>query len=90
MFPLRVTIPTHNDLKLPKKYSNRVFHRDILEVLRELPAESLDMVYGDPDYNVGINYSGKTYTKRWNKYIDWYVELTRESVSYTHLRAHET
>lgn len=47
-------------------------------VLKELPPNSLDMVYGDPDYNVGINYEGKNYTQKWEKYIDWYVELTKE------------
>ena len=38
------------------------------------------MVYGDPDYNVGINYTGKHYTQKWNDYIDWYIELTKESL----------
>ena len=33
---------------------NRVFNKDVLEVLKQLPDECLDMVYGDPDYNVGI------------------------------------
>ena len=36
------------------------------------------MIYGDPDYGVGINYAGKKYTQRWNEYIDWYVELATE------------
>jgi site-specific DNA-methyltransferase (adenine-specific) len=38
------------------------------------------MVYGDPDYNVGIKYAGKNYTTKWNEYINWYIELTRESM----------
>ena len=42
-----------------EKSLNRVFNEDILKVLRGLPDNSLDMVYGDPDYNVGINYAGK-------------------------------
>ncbi len=59
-------------------YKNKVFNRDVFEVLKELPDNSLDMIYGDPDYNVGINYSGKQYTKKWNEYIDWYIALTTE------------
>jgi len=39
-----------------ENYRNKVFNRNIIEVLKELPDNSLDMVYGDPDYNVGINY----------------------------------
>ena len=59
---------------------NTVYHKDILEVLRSLPNASVDMVYGDPDYNVGINYAGTRYTAKWNEYIDWYIELARESL----------
>ena len=61
-----------------ESYRNKVFNKDIMETLKELPDECLDVVYGDPDYNVGINYAGKNYTKKWNEYIDWYVELTTE------------
>jgi len=61
-----------------ESFRNQVFNRDVIEVLRDLPDESLDMVYGDPDYGVGINYSGKKYVTKWNEYIDWYIELTRE------------
>lgn len=61
-----------------KEYRNQVFNEDVLLTLKKLPDESLDMVYGDPDYNVGINYAGKTYTQKWNNYIDWYIKLTKE------------
>lgn len=64
--------------KLPKSYQNTVIQDDVIKTLRELPDACLNMVYGDPDYNVGINYAGKKYTSRWDEYIDWYVELARE------------
>lgn len=59
---------------------NRVFNEDVMKVLKQLPDESIDMVYGDADYNVGIKYSGKNYTKQWDDYIEWYVDLTKESM----------
>ena len=62
------------------KYINKVFQKDIMEVLKELPAQSVDMVYGDPDYNVGIKYGGKSYTKTFDEYIGWYAELAKESL----------
>ena len=62
------------------KFRNKIFNEDVLKVLKKLPDGSLDMVYGDPDYNVGINYAGKNYTTKWNDYIDWYIELTKESM----------
>lgn len=61
-------------------FRNKIFNEDVMEILKKLPDNSLDMVYGDPDYNVGINYAGKKYTAAWNRYVDWYVELTRESL----------
>lgn len=61
-----------------KKFINKVFHDDIMNVLAKLPDNSIDMIYGDPDYNVNINYSGKNYTTEFDGYIDWYVKMTEE------------
>jgi len=62
------------------KYLNKVFLMDIMQLLKELPDNSVDMVYGDPDYNVGIKYGDKTYTKNFDEYIEWYIELAKESL----------
>ena len=45
------------------KYLNKVFLGDIMDVLKKLPDKSVNMVFGDPDYNVGVEYGEKTYTK---------------------------
>ncbi len=63
-----------------EKYLNSVLNSDVINILRELPDNSVDMVYADPDYNVGINYAGQKFTKKWNEYIDWYGELINESM----------
>ena len=63
-----------------KEYLNKVFRKDIMELLKELPDESVDMVYGDPDYNVGVKYGDKSYTKAFDEYIQWYIELAKESL----------
>jgi site-specific DNA-methyltransferase (adenine-specific) len=60
------------------KFRNKVFNEDVIKILQELPDDSLDMIYGDPDYNVGINYAGKNYTRKWDDYITWYIELAKE------------
>jgi len=62
------------------KYLNKVFLTDIMELLKSLPNKSVDVVYGDPDYNVGVKYGDKSYTTAFDKYIDWYVELAKESL----------
>lgn len=63
-----------------EKYLNKVFLEDIFDVLKELPDGSVDMVYGDPDYNVGVKYGGRSYTRAFDEYIEWYIELARESL----------
>lgn len=63
-----------------EQFRNKVFNQDVLELLKQLPDNCLDLIYGDPDYNVGINYAGKNYTQKWNDYIDWYIELTKQSM----------
>lgn len=69
----------YNDLNL-KYYLNKVFLKDTMELLKELPDKSIDMVYGDPDYNVGIKYNDRSYTKTFDEYIEWYIELAKESI----------
>ncbi|MBM3172355.1 MAG: site-specific DNA-methyltransferase [Chloroflexi bacterium] len=61
-------------------YLNKVFLKDIMDLLKELPDGSVDMVYGDPDYNVGVNYGDRSYTKTFDEYIQWYIGLARESL----------
>jgi len=63
-----------------KNYLNKVFLKNIMELLKELPDKCVDMVYGDPDYNVGVKYGDKSYTKTFDEYIEWYIGLTKESL----------
>ena len=61
-------------------FVDQVFQKDIFELLRELPPQSIDMVYGDPDYNVGVKYGEKSYTKTFDAYVNWYIELAKQSL----------
>lgn len=63
-----------------EKYLNTVFLKDTMELLKELPDKCVDMVYGDPDYNVGVKYGDKSYTRTFDEYIEWYIELAKESL----------
>lgn len=63
---------------LPKKYHNQVLNCDVMQTLRGLPDACLDVVYADPDYNVGIDYAGQKYTRTWDEYIEWYAGLIYE------------
>src|SRR3989337_2963401 len=65
---------------LLNNFRNKVLNGDVLNILKQLPDNSIDMVYGDPDYNVGIKYGDKSYTKTFYEYIEWYIELAKESL----------
>ena len=66
---------------LPKKFCNKVMRSDVIDTLRSLPENCVDMIYGDPDYNVGVVYAGgKKHKKTWDSYIDWYSDIARESL----------
>lgn len=73
-------VKREEEVVMIKEYLDKVFLKDVMELLRELPDKSVDMVYGDPDYNVGIKYGDKSYTTTFEEYIEWYVELARQSV----------
>ena len=52
---------------------------DCLEVLRQLPAKSVNLVLTDPPYNIGVvtTKNGKAEVNRWDKidgYVDWCID----------------
>ena len=61
-------------------FLDKVFLQDVNELLQSLPDKSVDMVFGDPDYNVGIRYGDKSYTKTFDEYLKWYIKLAHESL----------
>jgi DNA modification methylase len=66
-----------------KKIQNiydKVYNEDVFKMLERIPDESVNVVYGDPDYNVGCKYNGKGYTKNFEEYIEWYTRLAKESL----------
>ncbi|MDI6781031.1 MAG: site-specific DNA-methyltransferase [bacterium] len=61
-------------------FQDKIFNEDVISVLKRMPDNYVDMIYSDPDYNVGIKYNDNSYTKNFKEYIDWYIELARESL----------
>lgn len=59
---------------------NQIYNEDIITLLKRMPNNSIDMIYSDPDYNVGIKYNKNSYTKKFEEYIDWYIMLAKESL----------
>lgn len=51
-----------------------------MSLLGELPDRCVDMVFGDPDYNVGVTYGGRRYKRTFTDYVRWYIKLADESL----------
>ena len=50
----------------------RIFHGDALEVLAQIPDESIDLIFVDPPYNIGKDFAGRK--DKWEKdedYLNW-------------------
>jgi site-specific DNA-methyltransferase (adenine-specific) len=63
-----------------REFLDQIYNIDILELLKQLPDDSIDCIYADPDYNVGVKYNNKTsYSKSFNEYIAWCVLWSQES-----------
>lgn len=58
-----------------EQFLNKVHNMDVRELLRKLPDNSINMIYSDIDYNVGVKYGGKSYTTSFEKYISDYITL---------------
>ena len=63
---------------IPEKYRNCVVNNDVFDVLKNLPDNCVDMIYGDPDYNVGVRYGERTFARSWDEYVEWYIDLASE------------
>lgn len=60
------------------EHLNRLFRGRVEDLLSELDDESVDCVYADPDYNVGVRYLGKSYTTQFEKYIQSCIGWAKE------------
>ncbi len=61
----------HNKPLVP----SNIYCMDCLEGLRRLPYNSVDLVFADPPYNIGVDYgNGNPTLDRHEKYWDWCLE----------------
>lgn len=58
---------------------DQVYNIDVINLLKQLPDNSIDCIYADPDYNVGRKYNDRSYTKSFQEYIGWCKSWASES-----------
>lgn len=57
---------------------DQVFNKDIADLFQQLPDNSVDCIYADPDYNVGMKYNNISYTRKFEDYISWCISWSKE------------
>ncbi len=56
-----------------------MYNIDVLELLKKLPDNSVDCIYADPDYNVGVKYNKKSYSMSFKNYLAWCILWSQEA-----------
>lgn len=63
-----------------EKRDYKILHGDCLEVMKRLPSNSVDLIFTDPPYNVGIKYVKKDFKdrKKSEDYLNWLKDRLKE------------
>ncbi|MEM4255424.1 MAG: site-specific DNA-methyltransferase [Candidatus Norongarragalinales archaeon] len=65
--------------KMISKYLNKLYVRDCLSFMKELPAGSIDVIVTSPPYNIGKEYTTYKDDKTRIEYLDWMEQVAIES-----------
>ena len=63
-----------------KAFKNHITQGDALEVLRQIPAESVDMAFADPPFNLNKKYSNYKDDRNTIDYLEWCYKWLDEMV----------
>lgn len=58
---------------------NKVYLGDCIEIMEELPTESVDLIFADPPFNIGIKYDNYSDNKSYDSYYEWSDKWIRET-----------
>lgn len=53
------------------KYIDQIIQGDCLEVMKNIPDNSVDIAFADPPFNLGKKYNGYRDNKEFHAYLDW-------------------
>lgn len=61
-----------------KEFLDKIICGDCLEVMSEIPDESVHLAITSPPYNVGVGYDKHDDSMNYEQYLDWLTEVWRE------------
>ncbi len=73
------TFSTKNNV-LPEKYINKIICGDSETILKEIPDNSIDLIFTSPPYNFGLDYDSGQDDKFWKNYFDKLFRIFDECI----------
>lgn len=70
-------------MKFNENYFNKIINGDCLEIMRDMPKNSVDMTFADPPFNLKKKYNKYYDKKEVDEYLDWCKEWINEMVRIT-------
>ena len=67
------------------KYINQIIQGDCLEIMKNIPDNSVDVTFADPPFNLGKKYNGYKDYKEFHAYLNWCKRWIYEMVRITKL-----
>lgn len=58
---------------------NKVYLGDCITIMRSLPPDSVDLIFADPPFNIGIKYDNYNDNRSYNNYYEWSEKWIRET-----------
>ena len=66
-------------MKNIKDFENKVIEGDVLEVMKQIPDNSIHLAITSPPYNVGKDYDNHNDKMNYQEYLDWLNEVWKET-----------
>ncbi len=66
-----------------KKFINQIVHGDCIEVIQEIPSDSIDVTFADPPFNLKKKYGTYKDEKETDDYLNWCKQWILEMVRIT-------
>lgn len=65
-------------MKVIKDFENKILLGNCIEVMKTLPENSIDLIFADPPYNIGLKYDTHNDSIPYEDYINWSEEWLTE------------
>lgn len=66
-----------------EKYINQIIQGDCLEIMKNIPDNSVDITFADPPFNLKKKYNGYKDSKEFSEYLEWSKKWIYEMVRIT-------